>query len=115
MIRGTLTTEFGPFAITRMGSIDDFGAHPILDGFRSRVIGIGPQIGFLFPVGDMQGYLNLKGYGEFDAANRPSGWNTWLTFAISPAAAIHISSLIIFALTSSVPRNIAGNPIELFT
>ena len=35
----------------------------------------------------MQGYLNLKGYGEFDAANRPSGWNTWLTFSISPAAA----------------------------
>ena len=65
---------------------DDFGAHPILGGFRSRVLGIGPQIGFLFPVGDMQGYLNLKGYGEFDAANRASGWNTWLTFSISPTA-----------------------------
>jgi hypothetical protein len=65
---------------------DDLGAHPILDGFRSRVIGVGPQIGFLFPVGDMQGYLNLKGYGEFDAANRPAGWNTWLTFSISPMA-----------------------------
>ena len=65
---------------------DDFGAHPILGGFRSRVLGIGPQIGFLFPVGDMQGYLNLKGYGEFDAANRASGWNTWLTFSISPMA-----------------------------
>ena len=23
---------------------------------------------------------------QFDAANRPAGWNTWLTFAISPAA-----------------------------
>ena len=65
---------------------DDFGQHPILGGFRSRVIGVGPQIGYLFPVGDMQGYLNLKGYGEFDAANRPSGWNTWLTFSISPMA-----------------------------
>jgi hypothetical protein len=65
---------------------DDFGAHPTLGGFRSRVLGIGPQVGFLFPVGDMQGYLNLKGYGEFDAANRASGWNTWLTFAISPLA-----------------------------
>jgi hypothetical protein len=65
---------------------DDFGQHPILGGFRSRVIGLGPQIGYLFPVGDMQGYLNLKGYGEFDAANRPSGWNTWLTFSISPMA-----------------------------
>jgi hypothetical protein len=65
---------------------DDFGQHPILGGFRSRVIGVGPQIGYLFPVGDMQGYLNLKGYGEFDAANRPAGWNTWLTFSISPMA-----------------------------
>jgi hypothetical protein len=65
---------------------DDTGSAPILGGFRSRVLGVGPQIGYLFPVGNMQGYLNLKGYGEFDAANRPSGWNTWLTFSISPAA-----------------------------
>jgi hypothetical protein len=67
---------------------DDFGQHPVLGGMRSRVLGVGPQIGYLFPVGDMQGYLNLKGYGEFDAANRPSGWNTWLTFSISPMAPI---------------------------
>jgi hypothetical protein len=65
---------------------DDTGGSPLLGGFRSRVLGVGPQIGYLFPVGNMQGYLNLKGYGEFDAANRPSGWNTWLTFSISPAA-----------------------------
>jgi hypothetical protein len=65
---------------------DDFGQHPILGGFRSRVFGIGPQIGYLFPIGDMQGYLNLKGYGEFAAENRPAGWNTWLTFSISPMA-----------------------------
>ena len=65
---------------------NDTGGSPLLGGFRSRVLGVGPQIGYLFPVGNMQGYLNLKGYGEFDAANRPSGWNTWLTFSISPAA-----------------------------
>ncbi|MEH2618350.1 hypothetical protein V1285_003296 [Bradyrhizobium sp. AZCC 1620] len=65
---------------------DDFGQHPILGGFRSRVFGIGPQAGFLFPVGDMQGYVNLKAYGEFAAENRPSGWNAWLTFSISPMA-----------------------------
>jgi hypothetical protein len=62
----------------------DSGQHPILGPFKSRVVGIGPQIGYIFPIGNMQRYLNLKGYGEFDAANRPSGWNTWLTFAISP-------------------------------
>ena len=32
----------------------------------------------------LQGYLNLKGYGEFAAENRPAGWNTRLTFSISP-------------------------------
>jgi hypothetical protein len=32
-----------------------------------------------------QGYLNLKGYREFDNANRPDGWNAWVTFVLSPA------------------------------
>ena len=31
----------------------------------------GPQIGFLFPVGDMQGYLNLKVYKEVEASTAP--------------------------------------------
>ena len=65
---------------------DDFGQPPILGGFRSRVFGVGPQLGYIFPIGDNQAFLGVKGYGEFDAANRPSGWNTWLTFAISEAA-----------------------------
>ena len=30
--------------------------------------------------------LNLKCYGEFDAHDRPSGYNAWLTLSISPAA-----------------------------
>jgi hypothetical protein len=34
----------------------------------------------------MQGYLNFKAYGEFAAENRPSGWNTWVTFSVSPPA-----------------------------
>ena len=35
----------------------------------------------------MQGYLNIKGYKEFGAENRPEGWNAWLTISLSPAAA----------------------------
>jgi hypothetical protein len=65
---------------------DDFGAPPALDGFRSRIAGIGPQVGLLFPVGDLQGYVNVKAYKEFAAQNRPEGWNAWLTFALSPSA-----------------------------
>jgi hypothetical protein len=58
----------------------------ITDFVKSRVFGIGPQIGYLFPAADMQGYINLRGYWEFGAENRPEGWNMWLTFALSPAA-----------------------------
>ncbi|MDO9562154.1 MAG: transporter [Bradyrhizobium sp.] len=64
---------------------DDFGQPAALGGFRSRVLGIGPQIGHIFAIGANHAFLGLKGYGEFDAANRASGWNTWLTFSISEA------------------------------
>ncbi len=63
----------------------DSGCAPVLCPFKSRVIGIGPQIGYIFPVAGMQGYVNLKGYGEFDHDNRPDGWNLWLTFVLSSA------------------------------
>jgi hypothetical protein len=63
----------------------DSGAAAFLGSNLSRVMGIGPQVGYIFPVGDKQGYLNLKGYYEFNADRRPDGWNLWLTFAISPA------------------------------
>ena len=43
----------------------DSGSGDRVGCFQSQVFGIGPQIGFLFPVGDMQGYLNFKAYGEF--------------------------------------------------
>jgi len=31
----------------------------------------------------MQGYVNLKCYGEFDHDKRPDGSNVWLTFVLS--------------------------------
>ena len=64
----------------------DSGSGDRVGCFQSQVFSVGPQIGFLFPVGDMQGYLNLKAYGEFGNANRAAGWNTWITFSISPPA-----------------------------
>ena len=70
----------------------DSGCAPVLCPFKSRVIGVGPQIGYIFPVAGMQGYLNLKGYGEFDNENRPAGWNVWLTFVLSPAPPSSTSS-----------------------
>jgi hypothetical protein len=64
----------------------DSGCAPVICPFESRVVGIGPQFGYIFPVGTMQGYFNVKGYGEFDNNARPDGWNLWLTFVLSPAA-----------------------------
>ena len=40
--------------------------------FQSQVAATGRQIGFIFPVGNMQGYFNLKGYWELAAENLPS-------------------------------------------
>lgn len=65
----------------------DSGAGARLGPFKSQVAGVGPQIGWLFPVADdMQGYLGVKGYKEFAAENRPEGWNVWLSFQLSPRA-----------------------------
>jgi hypothetical protein len=70
----------------------DSGCAPQFCPFESRVIGIGPQVGYIFPVGKMQGYVNLKGYGEFANNDRPDGWNVWLTFSLSPAPPTSTSS-----------------------
>jgi hypothetical protein len=65
----------------------DSGSGNRVGCFKSRVAGIGPQIGYIVPLGEhYQGYFNLKGYKEFAAEHRTEGWNVWLTFAISPAA-----------------------------
>ena len=61
----------------------DSGAPQILGENKSQVFGVGPQVGYLVPIGSMQGYFNLKGYREFGASRRPDGWNLWLTFALS--------------------------------
>ena len=64
----------------------DSGADDRVGCFQSRVVGVGPQIGYIIPLGTMQAYINVKGYGEFDAQNRAHGWNAWLTVQLAPAA-----------------------------
>jgi hypothetical protein len=63
----------------------DSGSGDRLGAFESRVFSVGPQLGYIFPVAGKQGFLGLKSYFEFGAKDRPEGWNTWLTFAISEA------------------------------
>jgi hypothetical protein len=63
----------------------DSGSGDRVGAFESRVFSVGPQLGYIFPIAGKQGFLGLKSYFEFGAKDRPEGWNTWLTFAISDA------------------------------
>jgi len=49
---------------------------------KSKVSAIGPQAGWFFKRGEQRWSVNLKGYFEFGARNRPDGWNAWLTLAM---------------------------------
>jgi hypothetical protein len=53
----------------------DSGAGDRVGCFQSRVVGVGPQVGFIIPVSvTTQAYLNFKGYREFDnATDRMAG------------------------------------------
>jgi hypothetical protein len=61
----------------------DSGPGAVLGPFQSRVGGVGPQVGCVFAIGRVQVDLNLRGYAEFAAENRPEGWNIWFTVGVS--------------------------------
>ncbi len=66
---------------------DDKGAPAFVQDPKSRVFGIGPQLGYLFEAAPgVAGLLAVKGYYEFESHYRPEGWNVWLTLNLSPAA-----------------------------
>jgi hypothetical protein len=66
----------------------DSGAGDRVGCFESQVLGVGPQVGHIIPLGTThQASLNFKAYREFAAEHRAAGWNTWFTLAISPVAA----------------------------
>lgn len=76
---------FGPvgYFYNQLGA--DSGPGARLGAFRSRVTAVGGQAGYGFSVGGVQVDLNLRGYKEFDAENRPEGWNAWFTVGLSRA------------------------------
>jgi hypothetical protein len=53
-----------------------------LGSFKSRVAAIGPQLGYTFDFNGGQGSLNLRGYWEFWAQNRPEGYALFATLDI---------------------------------
>jgi hypothetical protein len=60
----------------------DSGSGAVLGDFKGRVYALGPQAGYFFPFGSAKGYLNLRGYYEFDARHRIEGWNASLTLSL---------------------------------
>lgn len=63
----------------------DSGCLPALCPFESRTVGIGPQVGFIFPGKSVQTYLNVKAYWDLDTQDRASGASAWVTLSFSPS------------------------------
>ena len=53
-----------------------------LDGFRSGIAAIGPQIGYSFTVKGQPAYANLRGYWECAAKNRVEGTAVFATLSV---------------------------------
>ena len=60
----------------------DSGSGATLGEFKSRVVGVGPQIGFFIPFAEREAFLSFKAYSEFNAKNRLEGWNGWITLSL---------------------------------
>jgi len=73
------TFHFGAVGYFYNQLTGDSGSGAVLGDFKSKVSGVGPQGGWFLK---NEWYLNLKGYYEFGARNRPEGWDLWLTVAI---------------------------------
>jgi hypothetical protein len=63
----------------------DSGGSTLLGGFQSRVAGVGPQAGWSFQLGGLATEVDVRGYKEFAAQNRPEGWNVYFTVSLSRA------------------------------
>ncbi len=53
-----------------------------LGGFRSDVLGVGPQVGYAFNIGKRPAYLNARAYWEVWAQNRVQGYALFGTVSI---------------------------------
>lgn len=60
----------------------DTGGSVRLGDFRSSVAGAGPQVGWSYASGTLGFDVNVRGYKEFAAQNRPEGWNAYLTVSV---------------------------------
>ena len=55
----------------------------VLGGFKSRVFALGPEVGYVIPMGGKKtGYVNLRGYREFSAQHRLEGYALFGTISL---------------------------------
>jgi len=76
------TSFIGPVGYVYQQLTGDSGKGATLGKFESRVLSIGPQVGLFLPTGNGTAFFNLKGYYEFEAKNRPEGWNVWAILSV---------------------------------
>jgi hypothetical protein len=83
-----LTKQFfvGPVGYFYGQLSGDSGSGDRVGPFESSTIGLGGQLGYLFPVNEQtQGFLGFKGYADLATEDRLKGWSLWLTLNLSPA------------------------------
>jgi len=73
---------FGAVGYVYQQLTPDKGQPAILGEFKSRTIGIGPQIGYTFDAGGVPIFTNLRGYLEIDVKNRTKGGGMFFTLNI---------------------------------
>jgi hypothetical protein len=66
-----------------LAQLPNGGSGDRVGSFQSGVAAIGPELGYVFNVGDRQWYANLRGYYEFWAQNRVQGFELFLTLNMS--------------------------------
>jgi hypothetical protein len=60
----------------------DTGAGALLGEFKSSAVGLGPEVGYSFQPGARSWDAELKVYWDLAAADRPAGWNLWMSTSI---------------------------------
>jgi hypothetical protein len=79
----TESLYFGPVAYFYNQLGPDSGPGASLGDFKSKVSAAGAQVGYALVIGKTSIDLGFRAYKEFDAQNRPEGWNFYFTVSLS--------------------------------
>jgi hypothetical protein len=60
----------------------DSGRGDLAGAFKSRIVAVGPELGYMFATRAGEAYVNLRGYIECWADNRVQGRALYLTISL---------------------------------